>query len=84
MVYSNLLGGERPECVYIDPMYPVGVVGRRANVKKETQILHHIIGESEVVLYNRFYIYLLFNYILTLILTNNPVLVYYLECKGRL
>lgn len=34
-------------CVYLDPMYPAGTTGRRAQVKKETQILHRLLGDAQ-------------------------------------
>ena len=33
--------------VYLDPMYPPDKVGRKSAVKKETQILHRVVGQSE-------------------------------------
>ena len=38
---------EVPDVVYLDPMYPASSVGRRSSVKKETQILHHLVGHDE-------------------------------------
>lgn len=35
------------DVVYIDPMYPAEKVGRKSLVKKETQILHHLLGHCE-------------------------------------
>lgn len=35
--------------VYLDPMYPANEVGRRASVKKDTQVLHSLLGDSEGV-----------------------------------
>lgn len=32
--------------VYLDPMYPLNEVGKKAAVKKETQILHRMVGQS--------------------------------------
>ena len=40
------LAGDRPETVYLDPMYPTGEVGRKANVKKETKYLHRILADE--------------------------------------
>ena len=34
-------------CIYLDPMYPIGAVGRKSLVKKETQILHHLVAGDE-------------------------------------
>jgi hypothetical protein len=34
-------------CVYLDPMYPSGTVGRKAQVKKETQVLHRLVGDAQ-------------------------------------
>jgi len=36
-----------PDIVYLDPMYDKGDIGKRAAVKKETQILHRILGYDE-------------------------------------
>lgn len=33
--------------VYLDPMYPQGIIGKRSQVKKETQILHRLARENE-------------------------------------
>lgn len=38
----------QPIAVYLDPMYPAGAVGKRSNVKKETQMLRRLVGEIEV------------------------------------
>ena len=43
---SNLSLGGIPEVVYLDPMYPANEVGRKSNVKKETQILHRILEDE--------------------------------------
>jgi len=36
-----------PDVVYLDPMYPEDFVGKKSKVKKETQILHRILGNEE-------------------------------------
>ena len=36
-----------PDFVYLDPMYPQGTVGKKSNVKKETQMLRRLVGECE-------------------------------------
>ena len=33
--------------VYLDPMYPSGLVGKSSLVKKETQVLHRLVGSTE-------------------------------------
>ena len=33
--------------VYLDPMYPSGLVGKSSLVKKETQVLHRLVGATE-------------------------------------
>eukprot|EP01041_Mallomonas_annulata_P010578 gene10578-22072_t len=38
---------DKPYAVYLDPMYAPNFIGKDAKVKKETQILHHIIGNDE-------------------------------------
>ena len=38
--------GDAPDAVYLDPMYPSDEVGRRSNVKKETQMLHRILDDE--------------------------------------
>lgn len=43
---SYALLGDVPEVVYLDPMYPANEVGRRSNVKKETQMLHRILEDE--------------------------------------
>jgi hypothetical protein len=41
---------DRPDLVYLDPMYPSGTVGRKSAVKKETQMLRRLVGEVEASL----------------------------------
>lgn len=38
---------DRPIYAYMDPMYAPNSVGRRSLVKKETQILHRLVGDRE-------------------------------------
>jgi 16S rRNA (guanine1516-N2)-methyltransferase len=38
---------EKPHIVYLDPMYPTNQIGSRANVKKDTQLLHNLLTKDE-------------------------------------
>lgn len=37
----------QPDIIYLDPMYPADEVGRKSLVKKETQVLHNLLGHEE-------------------------------------
>lgn len=43
---SMMLEQSSKRTVYLDPMYPPDKVGRKSAVKKDTQMLHRIIGQS--------------------------------------
>lgn len=37
----------RPDIILLDPMYESGKVGKKSKVKKETQVLHRLLGQHE-------------------------------------
>lgn len=43
----TILSTDLPDCVYLDPMYPAGTIGKKSNVKKETQMLRRLVGDLE-------------------------------------
>ena len=44
---TNSSNNKTDVSVYLDPMYPAGFVGKKSMVKKETQILHRLIGKHD-------------------------------------
>ena len=43
----DCLTTNRPDIVLLDPMYEAGKVGKKSKVKKETQMLHRLLGQQE-------------------------------------
>jgi 16S rRNA (guanine1516-N2)-methyltransferase len=39
---------QKPDAIYLDPMYPQGIVGRKSAVKKDTQWLHRLASHSSI------------------------------------
>ena len=46
-ILNNINMDLKPDIIYLDPMYESGDVGKKSKVKKETQILHRILGKEE-------------------------------------
>ena len=46
VMLQHLGAADSRRSVYLDPMYPPDKIGRKSAVKKETQMLHRIIGQS--------------------------------------